>query len=165
MTVSYTKLVDVVTEVVDSATPTGRVLQPRKLTHSGEEVAGAIARVAPANTTSAALGKDTFHSEIEITIANAGTDITFPAPFAGKIVGGYAVKSGTSADAGDKVEVSLAGTVYAAALLNVADKVQTPLTIDLVAGNAFAEGATITVNPTKSTDCACTVFLKLKRTA
>lgn len=162
MAVTYTKKLDVVTEVVDlAATPV-----TRKITHSSEELSGAVAKVAAANSVSAALGQDTVLSIIEVTVADASTDITFPAPFAGKIVDGYAVKVGTSANAGDVLVVSLAGVTILSFALNVADQVRVTPTIDIAnADNGFAAGGTITVNPTNVASCACVLFIVCKRLA
>lgn len=163
MALTVSKKVAVVSEYVDTTTTP---LQTRHITHSGVELTGAVAAVAAAQTTTVGTGANTLPGVVEVTVANASTNIDILAPYDCKVVDAHARKIGVSADAGDLVTVKNGGTTLASGALNVADAVKVNLTLDIDhADNAFAEGDTITVDPTSSTDCACVLFIYLKRTA
>ena len=155
---TYTRKVNIVTEVVDGT--------DRNIEFGASEVSGAIAKVAAPNTTAAALGLDTFHSHVEVTVGDASTDITFLAPFTGKIVDGFYIKT-AAGGAADALAVSLGGTDILVFDLNAADKIKVNPTVDIDhAANTFVAGDTITVNPTKAGgNPSGVLFITLKRTA
>lgn len=162
MATEYTKTLDVVTKVRD--TVTGDVY----VTHSGETLSPALSTVAAAQTASSyTLDNVAVDGLIEVTVGAASTNIPIPVPFACKIVDAWAYKVGVSADAGDVLAIKKGATDLLTFALNVADGLRVSglgTGIDH-ADNSFAAGDGITVDPTNSTDCACNLFIRVKRTA
>lgn len=157
-----TKILDIVTKIVD-----GSDINTER---SGEELTPALSSVSAAQAAGAYTDNPaTVDGLIEVLVGNASTNIPVPLPFACKVVDAWAYKKGVSADAGDVLAIkNAAGDTLVGMSLNVADGARvTGLGANLndLTKNAIAEDSALTVDPTSSTDCACTLFIRVKRTA
>lgn len=98
--------------------------------------------------------------ELRVTVPNASTNLTIQAPCALTVSNFRVIKTTTSADAGDTVQLFNGATAVSSVLaLNVATKVIVATTTLDPAATGFALGATITVDPTSSTNCDCLAII------
>ncbi len=97
---------------------------------------------------------------LPVSVGNASTNLTVFAPFALKVIGAKGYKTAANGGAGDLVQVFNGATAVTDAIdLNIVDTTMfVASTID-DAANSFAEGDTITIDPTDVTNPSCQLYI------
>ncbi len=171
MATEIKKYIDVVTQSVNVTAASGvtpAIVAAGQATRSGELLTPALASVAPVQTASVVTPDSvTMDGIIECAIGASSDSLSIVLPFACKVVDAWAYKVGVSADAHDVLAIKNGATDILTFALDVADGARVSglgTGIDH-ADNSFAAGATLTVEPTNNTTCACILFIRVKRTA